>query len=395
MNIDIITLVVFIILLSLFLYINRKKLVIQKALFPILYVILYRTNIGIKLMDRVAKKYRELIKFIGLCCIGIAFVGLAFISYNMLSVIIKFLSAPKVAQTGVALVLPGMSVPGIGYLSFWHWIISIFILAIIHEFSHGVMARAHNLEVESSGFAIVGIILPILPAAFVEPSEKKLVKRSDVEQYSIFAAGPISNIILALLLFLVFAYVFMPAEARMNEPIGFSFTLINDSLPAAQSGLVNHTIITTVNGERVNNSEVLLDKLNYCTKPGETIYLGNDTVSYAVVTVQNPGDAEKPFIGITNIKDEYKVKEKNKNIAPVFNWFKDLVYWLFLLNFFIGLINLLPIFITDGARMLQIALSKVIHKKENALKIWKLVNILFLLLIFIGLLGNYLKGFFF
>ena len=45
------------------------------------------------------------------------------------------------------------------------------IVAIPHEFAHGIFARLNNLRVKSSGFALFGPIL----AAFVEPDEKDKV----------------------------------------------------------------------------------------------------------------------------------------------------------------------------------------------------------------------------
>ena len=103
---------------------------------------------------------------------------------------------------------------------------------MVHEFSHGVVARAHNVEVKSSGFAVLGIVLPIIPAAFVEPNEDKLKKEDAIVQYSIFAAGPVSNIFLAIIFFLVMISVFNPIEARLMEPIGFSADITNSTLPA-------------------------------------------------------------------------------------------------------------------------------------------------------------------
>src|SRR3989338_644264 len=87
--------------------------------------------------------------------------------------------------------------------SFLHWIISLFIIAIIHEFSHGVIARVYNIKIKSSGFAFLGPI----PAAFVEPDEKKMEKSSAKAQLSILAAGSFSNILLALLVILILFFV--------------------------------------------------------------------------------------------------------------------------------------------------------------------------------------------
>ena len=173
MDVQIISAIIFVLLLSVFLYKKRRHIVLQKVLFPFLYLILYRSNFGIKFIDKYVKKHREWIKFFGYSCIGLSMIGMIFISVNIIMMIYTLIVSP-VAQPGVALVLPFTNVPGIGYLSFFHWIIAIFLLAIVHEFCHGIVARAHGLPIKSTGFAFFSILAPIIPAAFVEPDEKKL-----------------------------------------------------------------------------------------------------------------------------------------------------------------------------------------------------------------------------
>ena len=58
------------------------------------------------------------------------------------------------AQPPVAPLFPGVKTPGLPVLSFFHWIIAIFILAGVHEFNHGLISRLYNIRVKSSGFAV-------------------------------------------------------------------------------------------------------------------------------------------------------------------------------------------------------------------------------------------------
>jgi hypothetical protein len=337
MDLQIIAAILFVVFLIVFLIIKRKNIQIQKLLFPFLYLILYRSNFGVKFMDRFAKKHRELVKFFGYSCIGLSIIGLIFISVNIILLIWQLISAPAITQPGVALVLPFTNVPGIGYLSFSQWIISIFILAIVHEFAHGIVAKANGLPIRSSGFAFFALIAPIIPAAFVEPDEKKLVKSSNVKQYSVFAAGPIVNIILALLIMFALPYVANPArlapfEDKITEPIGFSLDLTDETLPAALAGIKDGMIINSFNGQRIITASPFLETMYYCVKPGETITLGTEDETFSITTVV---DGNRGIIGVTNFKNERRVKSQYKFIKPVFYWFKDLFKWLFLLNLFI------------------------------------------------------------
>ena len=373
------------------LIINRKKLEIQKVLFPIIYIIMYRTKLGLKLMDKIANKYRSLVQFFGFISIGIGFVGMAFISISIIMVIIKLIFTPHAASSDMVLVLPFTNIPGIGYLPFTSWLIAIFVLAVVHEFSHGVVARAHNVEIKSSGFAVLGILAPIIPAAFVEPNEEKLKKEKEIVQYSIFAAGPVSNIFLALVFFLLMIAVFNPIEARLMEPVGFSFDITNTSLPAGVAGLQSGMIVNSFNYKNINDSTYFLNQMQYCVKPEQQVTFGTANATYAATTIASPNDATRGFVGVNNIKNEVRVKQKYEEsvFVKIFFWFKDLFKWLFLLNLFIGLANLMPLGIVDGGRMLQLLLSSTMNDQKKAMKVWGFIGLLFLIFILFGLITNY------
>ncbi|PIU29768.1 hypothetical protein COT07_04170 [Candidatus Woesearchaeota archaeon CG07_land_8_20_14_0_80_44_23] len=401
MNYDILAFLIFIAMLSIVMYKNKKRLSLQKVLYPFVYIILYKTQLGIGFMKRLSSRHRQIIVTIAYCFIGFAFAGMIFISYAILRTMIQFIISPKTTQTGMALIYPGTSIPGIGYLTFWYWLIGLFTIALVHELAHGIVAVAHKIKIKSSGFAVLGIIAPLFPAAFVEPDEKEMRRRPPIQQYSVLAAGPMINLLIALLLFALMPYVadssnsmLAPFESRMTVPTGFSFTISNASMPAGQAGLVNNTFITSVNGANVTSADSFIEQLYYCTKPGQEITLASHNASYAIKTIESPAGNGRAYIGVENLRNVRAVAPEYRSAYPVFAWFKGLFKWLFLLNFFIGLTNLLPIFITDGARMLQVALEDTISNKKRADLIWKVINWMFFALIVIGLLSTYFKKFF-
>ncbi|MEM3370617.1 MAG: site-2 protease family protein [Candidatus Woesearchaeota archaeon] len=394
MNYDILAFLVFIAVLSIIMLKNKKKLTVQKIVYPIIYIILYKTRLGLGLMKRISDRYRRVIILLGYCFIGFAFAGMLFISYNILRTMLKFLISPATTETGMALIYPGTQIPGIGYLSFSYWLVGLFLIALVHELAHGIMASAHNLKIKSSGFAVLGIIAPVFPAAFVEPDEKEMKKKSPIQQYSILAAGPIINIILAMIIFAALPYVadssnntLAPFEDKLTTPTGFAFTVINSSVPAGIAGIPNNTIFNTFNGVQVNSSEYFITQLYYCVKPGQQVTLSNNNASYSLITSQHPSNPNRAYLGIQNIKNIREVNPKYKGIYPAYSWLKELIRWIFLFNLFIGLTNLLPIFVTDGARILQVALLDIYSNKKRADKIWKVINLAFLLLVIMGLLA--------
>ena len=345
-------------------------------------LILYRTKWGLKLIEKIAQRYREWVKLLGYIGIGAGYVGLIGISYILIKNLIDLLVKPQ-AVSGMSLVLPGINVPGMGVLPFWYWLIAIFIIAIVHEFSHGIVARAHNLPLKSTGFVFLGPII----GAFVEPDEKKMEKSSDVAQYSVLAAGSFSNIILALLAGLLLSLTLVPAYNYMTEPAGVSFAkYFGPEFPAAKAGIPEGAVITGVNGQTLKESADF-EKAMRNSKPGETISLKTTEKEYLLVLAANPDDASLPFLGIAEIKNERGLKEQFNTLAgkilyDTLSWFMGLFKWLFLLSMGIGLFNLLPLPIVDGGKMLQLTMHKLSGKETGERRFRKIALFFLALLIF-------------
>jgi membrane-associated protease RseP (regulator of RpoE activity) len=359
--------VIFLILLSAFLYLRRKNVKIQKILFPVFYMVLYPTKIGLKLMESWGTKYRETIKFIGYCSIGIAVVGLIYAVVNLLASLYIVFKAP---QPVISLILPGSNIPGLGKISFSHWIISIFVIAVIHEFSHGVMAVANKIKVNSSGFGFFSFIVPILPAFFVEPDEKSLRKKEDVSQYSIFAAGPVSNILTYVILMLIIAFAMSPLLAVLASPNGVSLQSINQSYPSYQY-FNERTVITSVNNKTIFDLNEFSAEMAG-VKPNQTVILANSEKTFKLAAVSAPENKSRGFIGVTNFKTEYKFS--NEMFGKAFLWTYNLLMFVAVLSLLIGLVNLLPLGPIDGGRIAQLFFSKVTKTKEKAKKWWLIVS---------------------
>ncbi len=393
-NFDTLSAILFLIIIGILVLKNRKNLTLQKIIFPLLYAVLWRTKFGLKFMDKVANKYKEFIKLVGYCFIGFGFYGMVLISINFISLLFKLIITPKEASQGISLVLPLTNIPGIGYLSFWHFLISIFVIVLIHEFAHGIMARAHNVPIKSSGIGIFSLVVPIFPVAFVEPDEKKLEKEDDVVQYSVFAAGPMINISLAFIILLALPYVVNPLESAPFEetityPIGMSYTELTANYSAEKQGMLPGEIINKVNGKETLEYESFVNELSG-VKPGQTITINTLNNTYTLTTMADPNNPSKGLIGIGGkFQNERRIKKEFENIKAPYYWVKGLIRWLFLLNFFIGLINLLPLMITDGGRMLKVALNKLIINKKKANKIWTYVGMIFIFTLLFALAVSY------
>ena len=358
----------------LLLFVNRKKLEFQLK-----FIALYRTRWGLGLMNRIATRHREFVKLLGYIGIGAGFIGMLVVLLSLGIAVFIMLTVPN-SPAQITPVIPGVQIPGVDKsfsIPFIEGIIAIFIIVVVHEFSHGVVAFAHGVKVKSSGPAIIGPIF----AAFVEPDEQQLKKKSDVVNYSIFAAGSFSNFLLAFLVLVFSVIVLAPiSHTFLSEKV----VMISDVTPGGPSwsaGLLP-MIVESVNGQHVASERELISLLKV-VKPNQTAVFSNGTKSVPVVAGSNSAFGDRGYFGV-NIKSVYIYKETKSAFFRIFYWISGLLDLIYKLSIGIGLGNMLPIGPLDGGRMLHLALSKIrgeakANKTFGRLSLLLLLVILFLL----------------
>ncbi|MBR9703127.1 hypothetical protein GOV10_03765, partial [Candidatus Woesearchaeota archaeon] len=168
----------------LLIYLIRKKLEWAAPLIG-----LYKTKVGINSMKYWSEKQGPFVRWLGLLGIGVGFTGMIFIVFTLLIGLFQIFDME--AAPTISPVIPGFAIPGLGMtiplVAGW---LALFVVIVVHEFSHGVVSKAHGIPIKSSGLMFFGPLL----AAFVEPDEKKLQEAPDYVQYSMYAAGPFSNV---------------------------------------------------------------------------------------------------------------------------------------------------------------------------------------------------------
>lgn len=382
MNFDLLLAFIFYVFLFLFFLRNRHKFEIQNKI-----IALYKTKLGLKLMDKISLKFPKILKFMSYCSIVIGFVGMGFIFYFLIKGTWNLIFVPEAVPI-LSPVLPGIKIPGLPVLSFIYWIISILIVAFVHEFSHGIYARLNNIKIKSSGFAFLGPIL----AAFVEPDEEQLQKKSRHSQLSVLSAGPFSNILFAVILILI-SLLFSPVANSIIEFEGVRIVSIDKSLPISSSGLKEGDIIEKINDIPIGNQDDFIKTIDTFS-PGEKIKVTSNSKEHLVTLSQNPQQKSKPVMGVgitsVSVKIKQDVLDKYGVLPKIFMWLMRLLFWLYVISFGIGLFNLLPLWIVDGGRMFYLLLTKF-TTKEKSIKIWNFVSLFCLLLIFINLLPYMIK----
>ncbi len=372
MNADLTAFTAFIILISIFLIIKRKKLAVHKFL-HIFYFCMYRTRIGLKFMDYIAVKFSKFLMKSSVCIITVCFAGMIFVSFELVRGMYGLLAHEQ--SPAVSLVLP-FEVKGAFYVPFIYWIACIFIVAFVHEFSHGIFARRCKVKVISSGFAFLGIILPLIPAAFVEPDEKQLQKKKKKEQLAVFSAGPFANIFLGLITLAVFYFALTPITDNYYTHYGVEIVEVVEGSPADGALLVGQ-VINEINAKKIETVDDFKEAFGN-KKPADEIKISAGEKETSIILSENPSNADDAYLGVF-VKQTSELKDISV-FQRMLIYIKDFFYWLFILNLGVGAFNLVPIGPLDGGRMFRTAALGFL-KKRSADSVLKSVSFIFLFII--------------
>jgi membrane-associated protease RseP (regulator of RpoE activity) len=235
-------LVAFAIFVSVFLYIGKKNLQKDGLL------LLYRTSWGIKLIDFIGGKYKRTLKVLSYVSIGLGYCLMAAMIWLFYSIIKIYMFRPDVVTAvKVPPIMPLIPyidkiVPGLPSFYFIYWIIILAVIAITHEFAHGIFAAANKVRIKKTGFGFFPFFLPVFLAAFVELDEDQMEKKSKFSQMAVLSAGTFANVITAVIGFVILFSFFSLSFA----PAGVTF----DTYPYA---VVGTEYVSSVNGIVLNN----------------------------------------------------------------------------------------------------------------------------------------------
>ncbi|HIC83769.1 MAG TPA: PDZ domain-containing protein [Nitrososphaerales archaeon] len=389
-------------------------------------LIILKTQRGQSLMEKLSKfRFILILSWISLILMPIFSILAVSILLLTASLYLSFPEVREIArETGPqgALLIPGIN----PYLPIIYGWIAIFIGLVIHELSHGVIAKAVDIPVRSSGIMFF-LFLPI--GAFVEVDDTKLDSVSFKKSGRIIAAGAGSNIVVGLM-----ALILLVGVVNTMEPVadGLPVSKIVVDSPANMAGLLPGDIITHLNGIPVDDSNVFSQNFNNLS-PGDEIILTVQRQSvqydYPIILSSRPENSEEPFIGImrpsidindslhryqnglsfstdllvyfsfpsgdsysipfsTSMQNFYTSSLGNQYIV-----FSNLLFWIWFINFNLGIFNSLPLGPLDGGQAFKRGLKSVTGNKlsqNNINYISRLVSISILVLILSMFLLPYL-----
>ena len=361
--------------------------------FPILTV---RTQLFSGVFDRLgAFRLSRWLSWVALAIVPVvAGIGLYFLINSLVSLLWNpaAASAAREAGPGAYLLLPGVN----PYLPILYGWFAIFCAIAIHEGAHGVAARSLGLKVKSSGLLFL-LFIPI--GAFVDVDEEELKKASGKDSSRVLAGGVGGNIVLASVCLIVVLLIVGGLSPIVN---GVYVGNVSEGMPAEAAGLLPGDVLVSVDGVPINNTDdlrVLLDS----KAPGDLVEV---TVArgdlwrnqYSTVLNLTMSDNRTVMgVGVSDLMTEQRLKVYqtltpqglvlylippalapglvpfSDFLTPFYtswlgpNWavYANIFFWIWFVNVNVAIFNALPIYPLDGGRMFNIALKKIVHRKNS------------------------------
>jgi membrane-associated protease RseP (regulator of RpoE activity) len=266
-------------------------------------------------------------------------------------------------------------IPGVTLTSgsaIMYFLLSIPIVLVVHEGAHGIVGVMEKIGIKTGGFAIFIAMF----AGFVEPDEEQFSKAKKISRLRLIGAGPTSNVIFAFALGAILLTNPMFAMV-VPEPFLSSFyeeaedgvlvLSVIDGGGAQQAGIQENDVIIKINDVDIDSA---IDLQKNPVEPGETVNVtilrdGSEVV-FPVTIMESPDDPERGLIGIM------RNDQPPKPIYNFIDWgldttmgfqFSMFLLWLWMISFFIGIINMLPLPILDGGKFIHTIIEGKISEK--------------------------------
>jgi membrane-associated protease RseP (regulator of RpoE activity) len=364
-----------------------KALKLEKYGFELkAYSLVYKNkgvnDVLIKLLSRTRRSIRV---FADLSVIA-GFIMMGFAFYFLLNNVSNYFVAQS-SFSALTVLIPGVtltSAPAITY-----FLLSIPVVLVIHEGAHGIVAALEKIKIKTGGFAIFIALF----AGFVEPDEEEFEKAKKISKLRVIGAGATSNVLFAIILGaimltnpifgMVLESIPLFGDAMLNTfyelSQGVLIISIMENSGAEQAGLLANDVITTINGVPIRGPADF-PALN----PGETasvsILRDGQALEIGLEVMADPQDPERGLIGI--------MRDNSIPYKPVMNFIdwsnvdfniSMFLLWLWMISFFIGIINMLPLPILDGGKFIHTIIDKRTSEKSVNIIMWTIYAFTFAL----------------
>jgi membrane-associated protease RseP (regulator of RpoE activity) len=298
---------------------------------------------------------------------GFLMMGFAF--WFLFSNIINFFVQPT-EFAELTVLIPGVTLTSGSAIMYF--LLSIPIVLVVHEGAHGIVGVMEKIGIKTGGFAIFIAMF----AGFVEPDEEQFSKAKKISRLRLIGAGPTSNVIFA---FALGAILFTNPMFAMVVPEPFLSSFyeeaedgvlvlsVIDGGGAQQAGIQENDVIVEINDVNIASA---IDLQKNPLEPGEmvdvTILRDGSEIVFPVTIMASPDDPDRGLIGIM------RNDQPPKPIYNFIDWgldtpmgfqFSMFLLWLWMISFFIGIINMLPLPILDGGKFIHTIIDGKISEK--------------------------------
>ncbi len=342
-----------------------KSLKLEKHGFTIkAYSLTYRNSQVQSVLSKMLTRTRRGIRVFADVSVVAGFLMMGFAFWFLILNISNFFVEPT-EFAELTVLIPGVTLTSASAILYF--LLSIPIVLVVHEGAHGIVASLEKIKIKTGGFAIFIALF----AGFVEPDEKEFDNAKKISRLRVIGAGATANVIFAFALGAIlltnplFAMILPDPllEWFYDEPDGVLILSIIEGSGAEKAGLQKDDVITGIEGVPIITP---LDFQKVDLKPGETVTVtvnrDRQQLEFPVEIMPSPDDPDKGLVGIMRDNAFYK---------PVYNFIEwdpqvsMFLLWLWMISFFIGIINMLPLPILDGGKFIY----TIIEKKASEAKI--------------------------
>jgi membrane-associated protease RseP (regulator of RpoE activity) len=226
-------------------------------------ILMVRTKRGHRMLDRIARP-RRFWRAFGEASIWLCVSSMIIVMLLLLLAAIASIIQPPSASLGASdvILIPGVT----RFVPLWWPMLALVTALVIHEYGHGLQARAHGMQVRSFGLLLAG---PLPIGAFAEPEGRELMAASKRERLRLYAAGPAVNIVTSFIAFILIAMV--ASQFVAINPGAHASGIVVDG-PAEIAGLEAYENIVAANGQPIADAAALSTFLS-AHEANETIVL--------------------------------------------------------------------------------------------------------------------------
>jgi len=345
-----------------------KSLKLEKHGFTIkAYSLTYKNTQVQSVLTKMLTRTKRGIRVFADVSVVAGFLMMGFAFWFLLSNISNFFVEPT-EFAELTVLIPGVTLTSASAILYF--LLSIPIVLVIHEGAHGIVATLEKIKIKTGGFAIFIALF----AGFVEPDEKEFDDARKISKLRVIGAGATSNVIFAFALGAIlltnplFALILPEPflEWFYDAPDGVGIISIIEGSGAEKAGLQKNDVITGIDDIAIITP---VDFQKADLKPGDivtvTVQRDGQLLQLPVEIMPSPDDPDKGLVGIMRDSAFYK---------PVYNFIEwdpqvsMFLLWLWMISFFIGIINMLPLPILDGGKFIYTIIEKkASERKVNAI----------------------------